>query len=244
MPRPGKRPHRPPNTRKVERYYARQLRRIARHVSDIVGAFPAGDPSVENVIRRALTDYSETITGWARMLAGQMVEQVSNQDEQAWRDRTREMAGWLRREIETAPTGQLMRALMDEQVTLIKSIPLEAAARVHEWTLRGQQDGTRAAEVAAEIRRTNEVTAARAMLIARTETARTASKLTEARSIHIGATQYIWRTSGDSDVRDSHREMNGQVCDWANPPTLSDGTTTHAGQIWNCRCYPEPIIPD
>src|SRR5260364_82303 len=45
----------------------------------------------------------------------------------------------LRHEIRTAPTGEAMRALLDEQVTLIKSIPEEAARRVHEWALEGSQ---------------------------------------------------------------------------------------------------------
>jgi SPP1 gp7 family putative phage head morphogenesis protein len=104
-----------------------------------------------------------------------------------------------------------MRALLAEQVTLIKSIPLDAAQRVHEWTLAGIEDGTRAKEVAAQILRTNEVSANRAMLIARTETARTSSKLTESRARHVGSEGYIWRTSRDSDVRDSHREMEGKI---------------------------------
>jgi uncharacterized protein with gpF-like domain len=68
--------------------------------------------------------------------------------------------------------------------------------------------------------------------------------LTQARAEHIGSEGYIWRTSNDSDVRHSHKEMNGRYVRWDTPPRLSDGTVTHAGQIYNCRCYPEPVIPD
>jgi len=38
--------------------------------------------------------------------------------------------------------------------------------------------------------------------------------------------------------------MEGKVIAFNDPPTLSDGTTTHAGQSFNCRCYPEIIVPD
>jgi uncharacterized protein with gpF-like domain len=45
-------------------------------------------------------------------------------------------------------------------------------------------------------------------------------------------------------VRESHKAMNGKFVRWDSPPTLSDGTTTHAGQIYNCRCYPDPVLPE
>ena len=91
---------------------------------------------------------------------------------------------------------------------------------------------------------TGKVTESRAKLIARTEIARTASGLTMARATHVGATHYIWRTSGDADVRNSHKEMNGKVIPFSKAPTLSDGTASHAGMIYNCRCYAEPILTD
>lgn len=244
MPKRGKPRTPPPKTGKVERNYARQLRKIARHVGDIIKAFPAGDPASEAAIRRTLEGYAATIDGWARMTAGQMLAMVEKADANAWAERTSELGTALRMEIERAPTGQVMRSLLDEQVTLIKSIPLEAAQRVHDWTLTGIENATRSREVAAEVLRSNDVSAARATLIARTEVARAASKLTEARALHIGSEGYIWRTSGDSDVRDSHKKMNGVFVRWDTPPTLTDGTTTHAGQIYNCRCYPEPVIPE
>lgn len=154
------------------------------------------------------------------------------------------MSRGLRREIQTAPTGELFQALLNEQVTLIKSLPLEAAQRVHELTIKGLEDSTRASEIAKEIARSGEVAMSRANLIARTEVARTASTLTQSRAEHVGSEGYIWRTSDDSDVRHSHKQMNGKFVRWDSPPTLSDGTTTHAGQIYNCRCYPEPVLPE
>lgn len=136
-----------------------------------------------------------------------------------------------------------MQGRLAEQVALIKSLPIEAAQRVHALTIEGLENGTRAAEIAKEIRRSGEVSESRANLIARTEVSRTASALTQARAQHIGSEGYIWRTSGDSDVRHSHAQMNGRFVRWDSPPTL-DGMTGHAGEYPNCRCYPEPVIPE
>ncbi len=180
-----------------------------------------------------------------------MLANVQHQDAQAWKEMTAEMSKALRDEIRNAPTGAVMQSLLQEQVVLIRSLPLDAAERVHRLTLQGIEDGTRASEIAAEILRSGEVTASRAKLIARTEVSRTASTLTQARAEHIGSTGYIWRTCGDSDVRASHKAMNGKFVPWGSPPTLVDvgkngkahSMTGHAGCLPNCRCYPEPIIP-
>jgi SPP1 gp7 family putative phage head morphogenesis protein len=86
---------------------------------------------------------------------------------------------------------------------------------------------------------------ARATLIARTETARSASVLVQARSEYIGAEQYIWQTAGDWKVRPGHRKLNRSVQRWDSPP-LSDPPDyhSHPGQIFNCRCVALPIIPE
>jgi SPP1 gp7 family putative phage head morphogenesis protein len=234
----------PASSRKAEQNYARSLRKVANQVGHLIGAFPPDDPEMVPTISAMLAKYSEALDGWALRTASAMVAEVEVRDRKAWLEAAAEMSEALRQEIRSAPTGAAMKDLLSEQVTLIKSIPLDAAQRVHELTLKALEDSTRSKEIAAEIMRSGEVAVSRANLIARTETARTASALTQARAQHIGSEGYIWRTANDSDVRHSHKEMNGRFVRWDSPPTLSDGTTTHAGQIYNCRCYPEPVLPE
>lgn len=230
--------------RKVEREYLKSLRKIARHVADIVRGYPAGDPSVEPHIRNALTGYAQIIDGWAQLVAAKFVAGAAREDELAWRARSATMRKELQREIRNAPTGATMRQLQADQVDLIKSIPLDAAKRVHRLTIAGIENGTRASETAAEIMRTNAVSLSKARLIARTETSRASTALTEARAKHVGSTMFIWRSSGDSDVREEHREVNGKAFRWDDPPTFKDGNSYLPGCFPNCRCYAEPIIPE
>jgi SPP1 gp7 family putative phage head morphogenesis protein len=155
------------------------------------------------------------------------------------------MSEGVRAEIRRAsPVGKLLQRLQAEQVDLITSIPRDAAKRVHDLTLKNLESSGRTSDIAKEIMRQGEVSKSKATLIARTEVARASSLLTEARAKTIGSEGYIWRTSLDQDVRKSHKKMEGKFVRWDKPPTLIDGTTTHAGQIYNCRCYPEPVIPD
>ncbi|MEZ2410535.1 phage minor head protein [Bosea sp. RCC_152_1] len=230
--------------RKAEVQYARQLRKVARHIGDLVmGLFDQADPTSAGIVERALRRYAGTIEAWASSVGGRMVAEVAARDRKAWMAVSREMGTAIHREIEQAPTGALLRQRLADQVSLITSLPTEAAERVHQLTIEGLSKGTRASEIAAEIMRSGEVSAARANLIARTEVSRTATDFTEARAQSVGSEGYIWRTAGDSDVRDSHRAMAGKYVEWKSPPTL-DGMTGHAGQFPNCRCYPEPVIPD
>lgn len=208
----------------------------------LVNGFPPGDPRVLPTIEQLLQRYAEALTPWAERAAAEMLTEVNLRDEKAWIQYSAELSRALRQEIRTAPTGATMQALMGEQVTLIKSIPLDAAKRVHKLTIEGIEDSTRASEISKAIQASGDVAKSRADLIARTEVARTASTLTEARALHVGSPGYVWRTSGDGDVRDSHREMEGKFVAWDDPPTL-DGMKGHAGQFPNCRCYPEPVIP-
>ncbi len=232
--------------RRAESFYQSRLLSVARQVGAIVKGFdPDGllrDPSAA---MDALKAYAELIGPWAASVAKYMIADVGRRNTKAWKELGEDMGKALRAELEQAPTGRIYGALMAEQVDLITSLPREAAQRVHRLTQTALIESTRAADIAKEIMRTGEVTANRAKLIARTEVARTASNLTEARALYAGSEGYIWRTSGDGDVRDTHRHMNGKYVRWDSPPKTDKNLDPyHAGQGPNCRCYPEPVLPD
>jgi len=230
---------------RLEAEYMRAMRQLTRQVDYIVKAMaPGGWVKDANQLQSVLRQYAKVITPWAQSVAERMVLRIARKDEAAWTQLGASIGRELRKEIQEAPTGDFLQLFLREQVHLITSLPEDAADRVHKLTLEGITGAKRADEVAAEILKTGQVTESRAKLIARTEIARTASGLTMARAQHVGSTHYIWRTSGDTDVRSSHKEMDGKIVPWANPPILSDGTRTHAGMIYNCRCYPEPILTE
>lgn len=243
MTRDKKRNRNPVRASRAERQYQSSLSQVARQVGSIINGFPPGDPAAEPTITTMLDRYADLLNDWAVSTASKMLVEVNQQDRKAWAVMTENMSKALRDEIRNAPTGQVMQGLLAEQVTLIKSIPLDAAKRVHELTLQGIEGGARSSEIAKEIQRSGEVSESKAKVIARTEVSRTASALVEARARSVGSEGYIWRTSGDSDVRHSHAEMNGKFVRWDSPPTL-DKMTGHAGCFPNCRCYPEPVIPE
>lgn len=231
--------------RRAEIQYGVKLRKIARAVGEIVGAFPAGDPASLGKIDSLLRGYAALIKPWAEATAAAMLADVNYRELAHWNSMTQEMGLALLGEINKAPTGDILRQLQLEQVTLIQSIPLNAAKRVHELTMEGMISGARFGEIRDDLLRTPHVTESRATLIARTEVGRASTNLAQARATYVGSDGYIWRTSKDEDVRRSHRKLEGTFHKWSEPPICDPPNyRAHAGAIFNCRCYPEIVLPD
>ncbi len=231
--------------KKIEAFYARRLRQVAKHVGDLIAGFDPSDPANVIWITNALREYARVLEPWAGSVGWRMIKETAARDEFNWNTVAQKMGIALRAEIAGAPTGAVMRRLLAEQVDLITSLPREAAQRVHDLTQEGIVQGTRPAAIAAKILETEHVTKSRATLIARTEVARTASKLTEARALHVGCTHFVWITAGDSEVRASHKALNRKTFRYDTPP-LSDPPDHYSlpGQIWNCRCLALPVLED
>lgn len=86
-----------------------------------------------------------------------------------------------------------------------------------------------------------------AKLIARTESAKLQTAITENRAKDLGSTAYIWKSSNDKRTRPSHKQMNGVVVLWRESDLekpLLDGMYGHAGEFPNCRCDPQPIFDE
>jgi SPP1 gp7 family putative phage head morphogenesis protein len=79
-------------------------------------------------------------------------------------------------------------------------------------------------------------------MLARTQIANTNAEITATRARSVGINQYIWRTTEDGAVRESHAEMDGKVFSYDDPPEVGDEGAHGPGQFPNCRCYSEPVI--
>ncbi len=232
-------------SRRAEADYARKLRSVARHVGEIVRGFaPEGKVADLRGLMAALEKYADLITPWARAVASRMLEDIRSRDEAMWAETGREIGRDLKREVESASIGVDLARALEDQVALITSLPREAGHRVHDLATLMLSDSSRASELAKEILDSGNVTKSRANLIARTEVSRVATELTRVRALAVGVTHYVWRTAGDSDVRESHKKMNGKTFEFAQPPEVEPGKHYHPGQFPNCRCYPEPIVPE
>lgn len=227
----------------TERQFEIQLRKVAAYVGKIVAKHTDGAEVMSNKeLAKALLAYSELLGPWADVVVGKVLKSVDRDNLAAWTTASRALGKDLKGLMAESAIGKTARALHVGQVELIKSLPLEAGVRAQRLAHEASIGGRRAAEVAADLARTEEVTASRAMLIARTEVAKANSTLTRARAEFVGATHYIWHTAEDGDVRETHSELNGKIFRFDTPPYIEGEGEHGPGEFPNCRCFAEPII--
>tara|TARA_R110000868_G_scaffold20806_3_gene87478 strand:- start:2624 stop:3382 length:759 start_codon:yes stop_codon:yes gene_type:complete len=235
----------------AEKRYARQLRKVAKHGGGITTSYTGGDGLIaeQATYMAAMAQYADLIEPWASRVATQMLEAVNTSNLRSWTRTSRVIGAELRKEYTGSAQGAAARGMHAENVKLITSIPREAAQRAQELTREAMLGGRRPDEAAREIARTTGVSESQATLIARTESAKANATFTQARAQAIGAERYWWRTMEDEEVRESHREMgsrsnSGETFLFDPPPEVDTDFGAHnPGEVPNCRCYAEPVIP-
>lgn len=237
----------------AERQFLAALKKVAKNAGHIVESHTDGlNLHNQEAMQKHLEDYAKLIEPWARRQSSKLLDQVSRSNKRAYQNNAKNMSKELKKQLSKHTfTGAMVRALQEEHVALIKSIPIESGRRAQEIALKAAIEGRRAVpdqslinELKSQLGLSTEVATSRAQLIARTETAKASAMINQARAQDVGSTHYKWITSHDGAVRPSHKAMNNKIIAWDSPPTLSDGMTGHAGEFPNCRCYAEPILPE
>lgn len=142
---------------------------------------------------------------------------------------------------------RLSRAVAErvqETVQLIKSIPAKYHQRVQRAVLRGIQEGQMTITVAKEIREVGNVSLRRARIIARDQTAKGVSALTEAQHRGLGLTKFRWITAQDERVRPAHRRLHGKIFSWAEGAPEHIEPARFPGRAILCRCQAVPVYEE
>ena len=135
--------------------------------------------------------------------------------------------------------AEKLEQLTAANVQLITSIHSQYLDKIQSAVMQAQVKGTPSKELAKQIKEIGGVTEKRAKLIARDQSAKINASLTRARHEEMGIKQYIWSTSGDERVRDSHAANDGKIFSYDDPPA-----TGHPGDEINCRCVAIPYFGD
>ena len=218
-------------------------------------AFSAGDDKEKYINDMRNFQNSEPFNSFVYSAVRRMVTPIAVQNMRTWRMAARKatrnpsLYRMLMSEINQGLKSDI-EIQIEENAGLIKTLPTDVAKKVTKDISDMALKGMRASEIAKVIReQTDKHSRASAKLIARTEVSKTTTALTKARCDNLDLHWYVWRTMEDGDrVRKSHRIMEGVLVNWNEPPSpevLAGEKSVgnyHAGNIWNCRCYPEPLI--
>ncbi len=148
-----------------------------------------------------------------------------------------------------------MEEAVRENVGLITSIQTDFINDIGEKVFGNLLEGGRSENLISIIRERGDVSLSRAKFIARDQTAKLNSGLTEARSKALGLDVYEWSGTGDERERDTHLPLNGKLCKYSDPTVYSgDGGKTwkkrssigayegNPGEDYQCRCLSLPYV--
>ncbi len=129
----------------------------------------------------------------------------------------------------------LLDDFVKEHLTLIKSVKRQHLEKIGLAIKRGIREGRLQKDIAKEIRERTAIEKRRAQLIARAAPLQYSGALTQHHQMSAGIKSYIWQSSRDERVRDSHRRLDGEIFNW-------DGPGPHPRSEVNCRCDAVPSI--
>ncbi len=140
--------------------------------------------------------------------------------------------------VSSSPAVELAAsAAVVDNVALIESIPSEFFSDIEREVMSTLRTGANTDDLRDLLMERYDVSKSRATLIAVDQTNKLNGNLTQTLQTQNGVTRYIWRSSQDERVRDTHRLLDGKTFSWDDPPEVG-----HPGQDYRCRCQAEADI--
>ncbi|MCW6079039.1 phage minor head protein [Clostridium sporogenes] len=237
--------------RRIEVMYKRRLKQLVKKLQRRLKELKTTEEFIKELRKVA---NSPEFKRYADREAMKMVTQLFTDAGHTWREaakknsKGKEIYEALKKELK-GPIGGAINEQIQRNAYLIKSMPLNVSKDITEHVAKEVFKGRRAESIVEDLqKKVPYMLESKAKLIARTEVSKTSTALTKARCENIGLNWYIWRTSEDQRVRKSHDHMEGVLINWNNPPSPEKLIGKkfvgyyHAGNIYNCRCYPEPVV--
>ena len=120
----------------------------------------------------------------------------------------------------------------------INSLGQEAVERLRYRVEEAVGQGMRAKDLKGILESEYGVMSGRSKFIARQETSLFVSHYRQVRYKDAGLNEYMWSDSNDSRVRHDHRDLNGKIFRWDDPPITDKhtGARNNPGEDFGCRC--------
>lgn len=140
-----------------------------------------------------------------------------------------------------------MAGFVKENVDYITKWSDDLKGQAEGIIMRGARTGTAPSDIADELKDRIGVVGSRYDMIARDQTLKFNGDLSRARNEDLGLDQYTWSGSLDERERDWHRELEGELFSYDDPP-MGGGTSEdeegNPSEGINCRCNAIPYIDD
>lgn len=203
---------------------------------------PAG--ALRDALRRLARRWTRTIEQAAGKLAKWFAESVADRSDAVLKKALKDSGFAVEFKL-TRAQRDVLRATIESNVALIRSIPQQYFTEIEGLVMRSVQSGGDLKTLSGELRERYDVTKKRAAFISRDQNSKANSALTRVRRLELGLKEAIWLHSAGGKVpRPHHVKMSGQKFDIAKgmwDPVEKDWI--QPGTLINCRCVSRPVIP-
>lgn len=249
----------------IEREYRRRLNRLIKLMNDSVmwwikaeyrkneeriqsdlaaDASPA--ESLAKKIRKLSRRWGKYVDKETKKLAYWFVHQVETRSNSAMKAALKKIGMTVKYKPSRAERD-IMESVIEENVSLIKTIPEQYFAEVEGLVQRSVQAGRDLAQLADDLHERYEITRRRAELISRDQNNKATDALNRARDADLGITQGVWiHVPGKKMSRHTHMLMDGQTFNLAEgifDPDPHVQRFIHPGELINCNCIYRAVIP-
>lgn len=208
-------------------------------------AFDSAANNIEKELKDLMKRWSKRFDEAAKDIAKDFVKSAVNHSTNNLKALLKK-AGWTTNLKLSRKAQDKLKALVLENVNLIKSIEKEYFTQLTTVTMESITRGRDLAYLKDEIKKRYGVVERRAALIARDQNNKATSIITHTEYEELGITEAIWKHNpGSKEPRHEHVEANNKVYDISKGMYFeSIKDYVFPGEEINCGCTSEPIIPE
>lgn len=181
-----------------------------------------------------------TLNRWSYATASTAIEEVRK-----IRTRKKKFFPSIILEEDSPAVQQFQTSYVEFNKELVRSFGREWNQTVTETMTKGFLGGLGKKELVESLMGTQKIQQSKAEFWARDQLGDAYGKFTEQRFKEAGIPGYVWMTSQDNRVRDSHALLHGKFFRFTEtPPGLSKPGAKFPGEDYNCRCRQRPAIDE
>lgn len=204
--------------------------------------------SQSRILTNALTKKFEGLFNlWAKPLAEKMIKQSSRASASALKISLKKLSGGVTLKTNTinSTLKTALKAAVEENVALIKSIAIDYQARVQKSVMRSITTGRGLQDLVPALEKYEGISKRHAKNMALDQTRKVYSTLNRDRLQESGVSEFEWLHSGGGQhPREEHIALSGQVFRFDDPPIINEKTGTRGlpAEEPNCGCTMTPVV--
>lgn len=152
----------------------------------------------------------------------------------------------IKKNIKSPELDSTIKSIVEENLSLIKSIPEEFFKKLTFSMSQAIQNGQILTEFKKQLMKIKGMTERRAALIARDQSNKAYNAISRRKLQACGVKQFEWIHTGIAKTpRPYHKNvLNHKIFEFDNPPIIDPNTNErgYPAQLVNCRCMMRPVV--